>query len=729
CVLLSSLLEKNPRSRPSTSAILRLPLIKDRIGRFLSEAEMLDEFSHTVLHGHDQLAQVAPSPVAAAAVPANLSANAPNNAKHNGMSLIEVAGSSAGGGGGSRAGNVFVSWSHGIVEEALSAAAAAAGGASQNVGAAGQDRTPEFDEQRIVEVIREQNADAANAKPREYHQTSNKKMPLVMERGTNTLKIGMPQASLSGHGVKRTTQSPISSTAPRLASPATGVGKGRVGPRASPMPGNLKETEHRGVTGLAQFKASSKAPCSPRDGPGAKPITPFGGQLGIERPSGKATVWAEAVEGNGGKGSSGGGEKGDPFHHIQNSHVDKDRHGQGGVKSSKKVGITRDGDTKPGAVQGGKVGVTGITGVGKEAVPGALSNVQHRDDVLAHRRAAAKAVFGISFGDTTGEEEWPRSESKKSFSFPTKVKQEKEEEDKENERLGPLSGARAEQWEKAGVVKECDRLGQEPGGDKVQREAPAAGEASVGVQNQVNDRLLKVQDLPQGGVSGLNNGLASPPRYGLGLGNNWFQKLEAQMGAVKAQVNMIKSPLGTGHSSQEGGVIAPAKSVDGDSNYGSHVDNGTEVDSTVFGKIDTVLSQSCRGIRDDLWDGLSPVDEENTVPSRERIEMEWKKTPGKVTGQCRYSPAGEGEIDVKKDVSEGVIQVVAATPPQGLGFSREGRLGVDEERVREGRIEGAREERRKSPMLQEEIDLEGCTTPHDSAVHGKAIQRREDLRG
>lgn len=38
--LVSQLLRKGPRSRPTTGAVLRLPLIKEKIGRFLNEAQV-----------------------------------------------------------------------------------------------------------------------------------------------------------------------------------------------------------------------------------------------------------------------------------------------------------------------------------------------------------------------------------------------------------------------------------------------------------------------------------------------------------------------------------------------------------------------------------------------------------------------------------------------------------------------------------------------------------------
>lgn len=49
--LVSALLSKEPGARPSTNAILKLPFVRERISRFLSECQIQHEFSHTVLHG------------------------------------------------------------------------------------------------------------------------------------------------------------------------------------------------------------------------------------------------------------------------------------------------------------------------------------------------------------------------------------------------------------------------------------------------------------------------------------------------------------------------------------------------------------------------------------------------------------------------------------------------------------------------------------------------------
>eukprot|EP00003_Mantamonas_plastica_P030586 TRINITY_DN765_c0_g1_i2.p1 TRINITY_DN765_c0_g1~~TRINITY_DN765_c0_g1_i2.p1 ORF type:complete len:942 (-),score=467.14 TRINITY_DN765_c0_g1_i2:1331-4156(-) len=48
--LIASMLQKNPKKRPSVNQILKKPFIKKRIQKFLSETVHNDEFSHTVIH-------------------------------------------------------------------------------------------------------------------------------------------------------------------------------------------------------------------------------------------------------------------------------------------------------------------------------------------------------------------------------------------------------------------------------------------------------------------------------------------------------------------------------------------------------------------------------------------------------------------------------------------------------------------------------------------------------
>jgi NIMA (never in mitosis gene a)-related kinase len=48
--LISSLLQIDPAKRPNTNQILKMPIIQDRIKRFLSDSVRVVEFSHTIIH-------------------------------------------------------------------------------------------------------------------------------------------------------------------------------------------------------------------------------------------------------------------------------------------------------------------------------------------------------------------------------------------------------------------------------------------------------------------------------------------------------------------------------------------------------------------------------------------------------------------------------------------------------------------------------------------------------
>jgi len=53
--LVACLLELNPSKRPSVHDVLKMPIITNRIRKFLSESVRLDEFSHTILHNQKPL--------------------------------------------------------------------------------------------------------------------------------------------------------------------------------------------------------------------------------------------------------------------------------------------------------------------------------------------------------------------------------------------------------------------------------------------------------------------------------------------------------------------------------------------------------------------------------------------------------------------------------------------------------------------------------------------------
>ena len=64
--LIGKMLQKNPFERPTIHDVLNAPVVKSRIGRFLSETVRAHEFSHTILHGRpgrgDLLVQAPPPP-------------------------------------------------------------------------------------------------------------------------------------------------------------------------------------------------------------------------------------------------------------------------------------------------------------------------------------------------------------------------------------------------------------------------------------------------------------------------------------------------------------------------------------------------------------------------------------------------------------------------------------------------------------------------------------------
>jgi NIMA (never in mitosis gene a)-related kinase 1/4/5 len=51
--LISQILVRDPKSRPTITDLLKHPLIKPRIKRYLEEDSFMEEFSHTLLHNQD----------------------------------------------------------------------------------------------------------------------------------------------------------------------------------------------------------------------------------------------------------------------------------------------------------------------------------------------------------------------------------------------------------------------------------------------------------------------------------------------------------------------------------------------------------------------------------------------------------------------------------------------------------------------------------------------------
>lgn len=48
--LVDTLLTVDSKKRPNINQILKFPIIKEKIGRFLQEDVFKDEFSHTIIH-------------------------------------------------------------------------------------------------------------------------------------------------------------------------------------------------------------------------------------------------------------------------------------------------------------------------------------------------------------------------------------------------------------------------------------------------------------------------------------------------------------------------------------------------------------------------------------------------------------------------------------------------------------------------------------------------------
>ncbi|GFN82177.1 serine/threonine-protein kinase nek1 [Plakobranchus ocellatus] len=60
--LIAQLFKRNPRDRPNVNAILRKNFIMQRVRKLLSDQDLADEFSHTVMHGHKIAKALPPAP-------------------------------------------------------------------------------------------------------------------------------------------------------------------------------------------------------------------------------------------------------------------------------------------------------------------------------------------------------------------------------------------------------------------------------------------------------------------------------------------------------------------------------------------------------------------------------------------------------------------------------------------------------------------------------------------
>ncbi|CAG9466562.1 unnamed protein product [Pedinophyceae sp. YPF-701] len=63
--LIGSMIQTDPRKRPAINEILQRPIIKERIGNFLSQTFIADEFSHTVIHAKPAPGEIVPRAPAA----------------------------------------------------------------------------------------------------------------------------------------------------------------------------------------------------------------------------------------------------------------------------------------------------------------------------------------------------------------------------------------------------------------------------------------------------------------------------------------------------------------------------------------------------------------------------------------------------------------------------------------------------------------------------------------
>jgi len=58
--LITSMLNSDPRKRPSINELLQLPVMRERIQKFLSQSVMAEEFCHTVIHGRPGKGELVP---------------------------------------------------------------------------------------------------------------------------------------------------------------------------------------------------------------------------------------------------------------------------------------------------------------------------------------------------------------------------------------------------------------------------------------------------------------------------------------------------------------------------------------------------------------------------------------------------------------------------------------------------------------------------------------------
>eukprot|EP00752_Nemacystus_decipiens_P006484 g5838.t1 len=360
--LIAQLLKKDPHARPSTGAVLRRPLIKDKIGRFLSEAQIKEEFSNGVSPGRQ------PSSSAAAAVPSpppgagSAAPRWPFNPA--GISRPRPDAASPGQAGRGRDGN---NGGRGI-------AAGEGGGRSPQASRAGDGR------RRAAEEADERRRAEASARKREFRAAAKVRGQLAAV----ALNIAKPSS--------RADRRSAAPKRPSSAEDAAAAARRRRQREARPPEDRTPDSKPReraeaarAALGIGGGRKPSPRRASQHDGNENDQAPP-------RRPSALSPVAAGADS-----VARGGRDERKVFHRLRNV-----RGGGGGGSP------TGGGDVQQPRRPGGD-GRLGEGGRGALAagVAGAGSMRMEMDEALdlARRRRAARAVFGLGFGAPDGDDD------------------------------------------------------------------------------------------------------------------------------------------------------------------------------------------------------------------------------------------------------------------------------------------------------------------------------------
>ncbi|KAK3599925.1 hypothetical protein CHS0354_012567 [Potamilus streckersoni] len=79
--LIALLFKRAPRERPSINSILKKPFVSQKVPKFLSNEQLADEFSHTVMHGKKLARKLPPPPQPAASRPSSAAGQRPSSAR------------------------------------------------------------------------------------------------------------------------------------------------------------------------------------------------------------------------------------------------------------------------------------------------------------------------------------------------------------------------------------------------------------------------------------------------------------------------------------------------------------------------------------------------------------------------------------------------------------------------------------------------------------------------